>query len=159
MKNQINEIFENAASPTYTITEKDIQVIQNVISEIDHGKLRGRFQRIFAGEKSADEELALAGNRTLRADGAAHFFKIREQRLFDVEVARGEVSLHRLQFGSDSLVAQRERAADDVAHAFRRRWNERADEDACTVGLEHCPVASESDGRHVCKGSAMGYSA
>ncbi len=40
MKNSIEKIFEASATAGYEITEKDKQVIQSVIHEVDHGKLR-----------------------------------------------------------------------------------------------------------------------
>ncbi len=40
MKNQINEIFNNAANSTYVMTPNDLSTIQEVIKKIDHGELR-----------------------------------------------------------------------------------------------------------------------
>ncbi|MBC7743223.1 MAG: 2,3,4,5-tetrahydropyridine-2,6-dicarboxylate N-succinyltransferase [Bdellovibrionaceae bacterium] len=40
MKNQINELYENAALSNYVITENDELAIQSVIKQLDHGQIR-----------------------------------------------------------------------------------------------------------------------
>lgn len=48
---------------------------------------RGGFQRVFAGEESADEELSWSGKRVLVDDVGNHFMVVFQQLSFDVEVS------------------------------------------------------------------------
>ena len=59
----------------------------------------GGFQRVFAGEQGADEQLPLARKRTLREHVPLHLFVMGVQDRLDVEVSFVELPVHGIAVG------------------------------------------------------------
>ena len=114
---------------------------------------RGGFERVFAGEQGADEELARAAERPVRRDMRLDAREDPQERLLDIDMARAEVVHDHVEFALGLLFAERKRAAYDAHHALRDRWDEGTDKNARTVGLDLQFVAMDGNGAHgVCRG-------
>ena len=101
------------------------------------------FQRVFAGEKSADEQLARAAQRTVREYVRLYAGKVLQQSRLNVKVAAIEVSAHCPDFQFHFIFGEGECAAYDCRDTAGARRDERADDHPCALWLEDDLVASE----------------
>ena len=69
----------------------------------------------YSPEKSAPMRSCRVRDRSgLPADVRAHFFKMRNEQRFDIEMPRGEVLVQHGELRSGFLLGQRQRAAEDA---------------------------------------------
>lgn len=108
----------------------------------------GGFQRVLSGEECADEELARAGERTLREDVGTHSLAIRKQGRLDIEVPGVKFLEHDLQLACGVFLAQGEGATDDGDDALDAGRDEGADDDTRALGNERHLVKAKGDGSH-----------
>ena len=94
---------------------------------------RGGFQRVFAGEKRADVELAGFGERAAAEDVRLSPARSGAARTAQIQVPLAEIRGDGGELLLDLGLAERERAPDDVDDARRVAGDERADEDPRAV--------------------------
>ena len=108
----------------------------------------GGFQRVLSGKECADEELARAGEGTLREEVGNHPLVIRKQGRLDIEVPGVEFLEHGFQGACGVFLAEGEGATDDGGDAVDAGRDEGADDDTGALRNERDLVTAKRDGSH-----------
>ena len=105
-------------------------------------------QRVFTGEKRADEQLPRGCERALSEHVGLHFRVVIQQQGFDIEMPGVKLCTHSLQLLLDLLFRQGKGTANDGDNALCAGGDEGADDHPCAIRQKRDLMATNLEGVH-----------